>query len=69
MLNVYAISKKNIERMSKMGYYPEDDKKETQNDRIAELEARLQREEEEKKQRQNRKEKKAAVKAGIFYLV
>lgn len=31
-----------------MGYYPEDDKKETQNDRIAELEARLKREEEEK---------------------
>lgn len=54
--------------MSDMGYYPEDEKKETQNDRIAELEARLKREEEEKQQRQNRKGKKAAVKAGIFYL-
>lgn len=48
MLNVYAISKKNKERMNGMGYYPEDDKKETQNDRITELEARLKREEEEK---------------------
>ncbi|MER2115502.1 MAG: 2-alkenal reductase, partial [Solibacillus isronensis] len=49
-----------------MGYYPEDDKKETQNDRIAELEARLKREEEEKKQRQNRKEKKGGSKGGYF---
>lgn len=48
MLNVYAISKENKERMRDMGYYPEDDKKEIQNDRIAELEARLKREEEEK---------------------
>lgn len=66
MLSVYAISKKNKGRMSDMGYYPEDDKKETQNDRIAELEARLKREEEEKKQRQNRKEKKGGSKSGYF---
>lgn len=69
MLNVYAISKENKERMRDMGYYPEDDKKEIQNDRIAELEARLKREEEEKNSGKIEKKKEAAVKAVIFYLV
>lgn len=69
MLNVYAISKENKERMRDMGYYPEDDKKEIQNDRIAELEARLKREEEEKNSGKIERKKEAAVKAVIFYLV
>ena len=63
MLNVYAITMKKNERMNGMGYFPEDEKNKVQDERIAELEARLKREEEEKKQRQY---KKGGSKTGYF---
>lgn len=63
MLNVYANSMKNNERMRDMEYFPDDQKNKVQDERIAELEARLKREEEEKQQRQH---KKGGSKAGYF---
>ena len=63
MLNVYANNMKNRERMNCMGYFPDDDKNKVQDERIAELEARLKREEEERKQRQH---KKGGSKTGYF---
>ena len=47
-----------------MGYFPEDEQK--QQDRVAELEARLKREEEEKQLRQHKKPKKGGSKWGYF---
>ena len=47
-----------------MGYFPEDEQK--QQNRVAELEARLKREEEEKQLRQHKKTKKGASKWGYF---
>ena len=62
MLNVYAITMKKNERMNDMGYFPEDEKNKVQDERIAELEARLKREEE----RQQHQHKKGGSKTGYF---
>ena len=50
--------------MSVMGYFPEDEQK--QQDRVAELEARLKREEDEKQLRQHKKNNKGSSKWGYF---
>lgn len=68
MLNVYAMNKKSNERMNIMGYFPEDEneKKDSQNNHITELEARLKREEEERQLRLKNKGNKSGSKLGYF---
>lgn len=50
----------------KMSYFPEDDQKPVENERITELEERLKREEEERRQRLSNKKNKGGSKFGYF---